>query len=146
MSNFVQLKFAINRYNEDNDRKGFEFVKVIKAAYEHCCLLLYVTFEAKQGGDQPPESPRDGDGVQVRSNPRITEMTKEERMRYGKKKEKTGGFDIGNHEMTEAERLRFEKETEKTERMRYKKEKEKIREKTDRAYDIYKHCVCLNFE
>ncbi|KAG5523072.1 hypothetical protein RHGRI_035024 [Rhododendron griersonianum] len=68
------LEFAINRYNEDNDQKGFEFVKVIKAAYEHCCLLLYVTFEAKQGGETNPLSRHETEMEfdQVRSNPRIT--------------------------------------------------------------------------
>ncbi|KAE9451880.1 hypothetical protein C3L33_16222, partial [Rhododendron williamsianum] len=36
-------KFAINRYNKDNE-KDFEFVKVVKAAHEICCGCSILPF------------------------------------------------------------------------------------------------------
>lgn len=35
--------------------KAFEFVKVVRAAYEICCMVQYIIFQAKQG-DEPPET------------------------------------------------------------------------------------------
>ncbi|KAH7833525.1 hypothetical protein Vadar_007173 [Vaccinium darrowii] len=47
-------KVAIDSYNNYH-KKAFKFEKVVKSAWEMCCFLHYITFEAKEE-DQPPET------------------------------------------------------------------------------------------
>lgn len=47
-------EFAIDSYNNKN-KTAFKFEKIIRSSLELCCILHYITFEAKKA-DQTPET------------------------------------------------------------------------------------------